>query len=160
MAFRWTGRWQGMGLAALLLAVLLLAGCIPIISVRTVVTVVPVIGKVCTQAGCIDTLRVDVQGKLPQQFKITLIGSDGSELTADCDLARLEESHNACDALEVEYYGEYFLFRTAPTEVVLRIEWEGGEIEQEFTPPYEWFYPNGPDCTPKCKQGKVELQIP
>jgi hypothetical protein len=146
--------WVIVGLAALL------AGCIPFIFIRTGVTVVPLAPKACTLAGCIDTLRVNVQGELPQLFQVTLTGTDGSELASDCDLARLAESQDACSDPDVEYYGDYLLFHVAPSQVVLRLDGSGVRLVREMTPAYAWFAPNGPDCEPKCRQGQVEVTIP
>ncbi len=146
--------WVGLLIGALL------AGCIPIVSVRTVViTLAP--PQACTLVGCVNSLRLNVQGVLPQPFDLEVNGSDGTQLISTCDLGRLAEGNATCADPRVSYDGKSItLLEMAAETVTVHLAWSGGSLEQALTPKYEWVYPNGPKCEPKCSSGQADLVIP
>ena len=116
---------------------------------------------VCTQMGCRDTLVVNLSGNVPETFTIEATGADQSQLRATCSRGETASSGIEGGGLQVVCSPtSVTFFNFTPEEVTIKLAWETGEASELFRPTYASFRPNGPDCPPECRSGKVELRIP
>lgn len=133
------------------------------------------IGKICTQIGCRDQLIVDApNAKLAPGLYLLTIEADGKSASCPLEITAKEPTTKGCvGALAVKLAfpgnvpvagaegGYSLVFDSAPASVTVRMTSSAQKKlgEQTLTPTYKTFQPNGPDCSPTCKQGKETLQL-
>ena len=125
-------------LLPLLLAVILSSGCEKMGIGR---------GQVCTQAGCEDGVTVQLSEERPDSLSLTIYMDDNSE---------------AFDSLICTDQVSSCVIRAGgitPEKVTVVITWDNEEFRQTFTPGYESFQPNGPDCPPVCKVAAIDIDL-
>jgi hypothetical protein len=91
--------------------------------------------------------------------------SDWSHLTFRQDTVCTETvtdnaSSQSCDPIPDQYTLSFGLEGT-PEAVTIQVERDGAVlVEQDFIPSYKENQPNGKGCSPVCRQGAVEVQVP
>ncbi|HXS17017.1 MAG TPA: hypothetical protein VN764_07505, partial [Polyangiaceae bacterium] len=76
-------------------------------------------------------------------------------LPDDDSLSVWVEEGNAADQFAV-----YFSIQAAPDTVTIHVGRDGAVLaDEELTPVYDEFQPNGEGCSPVCRQGEVELEL-
>lgn len=101
---------------------------------------------VCTQIGCSDGLRVEIDGSVETPVTVTVTTSTG------------ETQSRIAQCSGSERCGVFFEDFT-PDEVTVTWEAAGETGESTFTPTYEAVHPNGEDCPPECMIGTIDLVI-
>lgn len=136
-------------------------------------------GKMCTQIGCINGLRLILAKVTPwtagnYRFAFELDGAavncsgalplpacdQGAALR--CDVAdRVMIGESGC-ALPPEQHGfSDIQVMGAPTKVKLEIKREDESLYSgELSPTYVTSRPNGPDCEPECRGATAEVALP
>ena len=136
-------------------------------------------GKMCTQIGCVDGLRLGLEkagawaaGAYTFAFvldgaAVTCTGSlplkacdAGPSLT--CDVAdRVMIGESGC-ALPPDQHGwSDIQFAADPKEIKLTISRDGQALQTaELRPEYVESRPNGPDCGPVCRSASATLMLP
>ena len=85
-------------------------------------------------------LQIKLDGALPDSVSVTVMTADG-------------------DTTVTHGGGGWFWVPTAPDEVTVQVEWEGGTVTETFTPVYENVEINGPGCG-SCRNGEVVVTLP
>lgn len=100
--------------------------------------------------GCVDGLGVELEGMVPEAYRIEAVAADGQTLAGDCPNG---EAMVNCGRQQV------FFEAFAPEEVTITVTWDGGSASETYRPDYQTVLPNGPGCPPECKQATVELPL-
>jgi len=104
-------------------------------------------GQACTQIGCDDGINVQVSDERPDSLSLTIYLDDETE---------------AFDSIVCTNQEPSCVLRTGgitPETVTVEIKWDTEEYRQIFTPEYESFQPNGPDCPPVCNIALLEIDL-
>jgi len=136
-------------------------------------------GKVCTQIGCLNGLRISLNKVTPwtagnYSFAFELDGApvtcsgslplpacdQGAALRCDVD-EKVQVGESGC-ALPPEQHGFADIqVLGEPARVKLTIRREDQQLlAEELTPTYVRSRPNGPDCEPECSSASAELNLP
>ena len=99
----------------------------------------------CTEIGCLDGLRVVVDGSPGTEYAIEASAPDGTSRSATCTV-RLS---GTC---EVGFDG----FHPEEVTIVATAD-DGQQLTATATPDYEILQPNGPGCPPVCEHASVIL---
>jgi hypothetical protein len=111
--------------------------------------------------GCSDSLIVDLLGDIPDTFTIEASSPEGEIIRETCirdDPGPIWSEAEGLTAVCAPASITFFDF--APEEVTIALTWETGSTTGSFQPTYVPFRPNGPDCSPECETGRIELRIP
>jgi hypothetical protein len=103
--------------------------------------------RACTMIGCEDGLTVVVEGTPRGAYRV--------EARAEGEPPRVREctSPEAC--------GQVFFAGFLPGEVTVEVTAVGGaRSSRTVRPRVETVQPNGPDCPPTCRQGRVTVPWP
>lgn len=112
--------------------------------------------RVCNDIGCSDELRIELQGAEPKEFILEAVSGAGDTVIVQCPEATgFAERLGDCSYEPPEVV----LHNFAPDEVMVRFFWDGRESVATFRPSYRLHRPNGPDCLPACRHGKVALSL-
>jgi len=101
--------------------------------------------QACTQIGCDDGINVQLSDERPDSLSLTIYLDDETE---------------AFDSIVCTNQEPSCVLRTGgitPETVTVEIKWDTEEYRQTFTPEYESFQPNGPDCPPVCNIALLEI---
>ena len=102
--------------------------------------------RICTQIGCNDGLQVELRGSLPDSYTVSASASGLPTQTVECSPGR--------ECGETLFFPEFM-----PASVTITVRGSGVDVQQSFTPTYETSRPNGPDCPPECRSGKVIVEV-
>lgn len=134
------------------------------------------IGKICTQIGCRDQLQLQAPNvKLAPGTYLLSLDVDGKGASCPLEInAKKEMSTHGCvgdPVVKLAFPGDVpvrgaeggfsLVFASAPTTVKVKLVSSAKKVlsEQTFTPTYKTVQPNGPDCSPSCKQGEETLEL-
>ncbi len=102
--------------------------------------------RVCTQIGCDSGLLVQVQGNVPDQLTISVRPRGSPQAwTVQCTTAT---------CARYVFFADF-----TPEAVYVEVHGAGVDIVREMQPAYVVERPNGKDCPPECRIGKVVLQV-
>jgi hypothetical protein len=133
------------------------------------------LGKICTQIGCRDQLVLQAPNVTlaPGKYLIS-VDADGKKASCPLEVAGKEMKTDGCTGdVEVKLAlpgsvpvggaegGFSLLFTSAPASVKVTVTSAAKKkvADQAFTPTYKTLQPNGPDCSPTCKQGQEALTL-
>lgn len=101
----------------------------------------------CTQIGCDDGVTVQLSEERPDSLSLTIYIDDNS---GAFDSVICTDQVSSC------------IIRAGgvtPEKVTVEIKWANEEFRQTFSPEYERFQPNGPDCPPVCEVAAIEIDL-
>lgn len=104
-------------------------------------------GQVCTEIGCDDGFSVQLLEERPDSLSLTIYLNDDTE---------------AFDTIICTNHESSCVLRAGgmtPKTVTVEIEWDSEEFRQTFTPEYESYQPNGPDCPPVCEIATIKINL-
>jgi hypothetical protein len=104
-------------------------------------------GQVCTQIGCDDGVTVQLSDERPDSVSLTLYLNSETEAFSSIECA---DAGNMC-AIRTDGF--------TPETITVVLEWDGEEFRQTYTPQYQRFQPNGPNCPPVCKISNVVIDL-
>ncbi len=118
--------------------------------------------RVCTLIGCAASLEVTLKGKhVPTDFTMTVNSPAGDKVNVHCTEGNAEFDppeaarwNPACPAGGVTFQN------FTPQQITVTVRWHEGETTQTLEPVYSDFQPNGPQCEPTCRSGRVDVLIP
>lgn len=102
--------------------------------------------RACTLIGCSNGLEVELQGVLPPSFTVAAQVGGAAPWTMECTPAQ------PCGS--VVMFPEF-----TPDHVFIAVLGEGVDVQREIRPTYRAFRPNGDDCPPVCRNGRVTIQL-
>ena len=102
-------------------------------------------GCACTDVGCLNGLRVHLNGEPDEAYTVTATAS-GETRTITCGPDR-----PPCDSLFFEDF--------VPSTVTIEYRSEHRMVSRRFEPSYDRVRPNGLLCPPTCEQGEVTLDL-
>lgn len=133
------------------------------------------LGKICTQIGCRDQLVLQAPNvTLGKGTYLISVDADGKKASCPFEVTGKEMKSEGCvGEAEVKLAlpgsvpvggaegGFSLVFMGAPATVKLRVTSAANKkvSEQVVTPTYKTIQPNGPDCSPTCKQGQDSLTL-
>jgi len=134
------------------------------------------LGKICTQIGCRDQLQLQAPNvKLAPGTYLLSLDVDGQSASCPLEISAKREmtTHGCVGKAEVKLAfpgdvpvrgaegGFSLVFGSAPATVKVKLVSSAQKVlsEQTFTPTYKTVQPNGPDCSPTCKQGEETLPL-
>jgi hypothetical protein len=133
------------------------------------------LGKICTQIGCRDQLVLQAPNvTLAKGTYFITVDADGKKASCKLELAGKEIKTEGCvGEAEVQLAlpgsvpvrgaegGFSLVFVGAPGNVKLTVTSAAKKkvAEQVVTPTYKTLQPNGPDCSPTCKQAQEALTL-
>lgn len=103
-------------------------------------------GPACTEIGCLDGLRVVVEGSPGTEYQIEASAPDGTSRSGVCTI-------RPAGTCEVGFDGFH------PEEVTLVLTAGDQQFTVGATPDYETLQPNGPDCPPVCEHAVVTVGL-
>lgn len=101
----------------------------------------------CTLLGCNDSLHINVR-----TASSTAVGTFTGTVTADGTSQRIACPSSRCD-------DGTFVLSGAPAFVRVEVATSSGVGSLELEPAYEENRPNGPNCSPVCKSGQLEVTV-
>lgn len=104
-------------------------------------------GQVCTQIGCDDGVTVQLLEERPDSLSLTIYMDDNSEAF---DFVICTDQVSSCF---IRAGG------ITPEKVTVEIKWGNEEFRQTFSPEYESFQPNGPNCPPDCEIATIDIDL-
>lgn len=105
--------------------------------------------RACTLIGCTDGISVRV-AELPQSvYTVELLLPDGEVLSMEC----LRSAAGVCAS-------EVFFDGITPPELAVRLTTASGTRTETFRPTYVSHQPNGPGCSPICRQATITMALP
>lgn len=104
-------------------------------------------GEVCTQVGCSDGVTIRISEERPDSLSLTIYLNDDTEAFATTHCTN--QNQHCILGIDEE----------TPENVAVKIGWKNGEFNKIFTPEYENFQPNGPECPPTCKSAFIEIDL-
>jgi hypothetical protein len=133
------------------------------------------LGKICTQIGCRDQLVLQAPNvKLAPGTYLISLDADGKKAGCPLEVTGKEMKTQGCTGdLEVKLAlpgnvpvsgaegGFSLVFNAAPASVKVTVTSAAKKkvADQAITPTYKTVQPNGPDCSPSCKQGQEALTL-
>lgn len=123
-------------------------------------------GKVCTQMGCKDSWELKLTTKDGKPLKAAIytidLVADGKKATCTLD-TKSETKAPACTgdlAQGMTMNTSAATFQAVPAAVEVTVTRAGKKlVSKEISPTVKEVTPNGPECSPKCKQGSDALEI-
>lgn len=132
------------------------------------------LGKICTQIGCRDQLVVQaVDVKLAPGSYLISVEADGKKGSCPLEVGKEMKTQGCVGDADVKLGlpggvpvrapegGFSLVFASAPASVKVTVTSAAKKkvAEQLFTPTYKTLQPNGPDCSPSCKQAQETLLL-
>lgn len=115
-------------------------------------------GRFCTLVGCHGGLSVEIAGiSSGDEYEVNLILPSGETIAQVCAESPENSFEKSCHEA-----GAFFALSqdAAPPETVkIVVILDGETYEQEFSPVYEKFQPNGEDCPPVCYNSTLVFQV-
>jgi hypothetical protein len=115
------------------------------------------LGQICTLVGCNGGLSVEITGvSLADGYEVNLILPSGEKINQVCGETPVNSFEKSCHES-----GAFFSLPAdgAPPETVkIEVIVDGEIYEQEFSPVYEKFQPNGEGCPPICYNSTLVFQ--
>ncbi len=117
----------------------------------------------CTEAGCVDGLTVELQPEIPSTYDVELV-LDGASGTFTCTKHEDGGWQVTDESGEVPIWGcvgsQFEIADETPKSVQITvsaqdIDWTGSV---DADPDYEVIQPNGPNCTPTCSIATLTIQ--
>jgi len=102
---------------------------------------------VCTHVGCDDGVTVQLSEERPDSLSLTIHVDDNTEAF---DSVICTDQVNSCF---IRAGG------ITPEKVTVEIKWGNEEFRQTFSPEYESFQPNGPNCPPDCEIATIDIDL-
>lgn len=102
---------------------------------------------VCTHVGCDDGVTVQLSEERPDSLSLTIFVDEHSEAF---DSVICKDQVNSC---RIRAGG------ITPNKVTVEIKWGNEEFRQTFSPEYESFQPNGPNCPPDCRMATIDIDL-
>lgn len=102
----------------------------------------------CTQIGCLNGIRMEIEGEIPVGTRFTLTPTDpgGVARSITCD------AESPCQSvIQVEDF--------TPESFTVSATGPDLDYEQTFAPDYETLQPNGPDCPPTCRVATIVVDL-
>jgi hypothetical protein len=140
----------------------------------TGVNAIDKLGKICTQIGCRDQLVLQaLDVKLGPGTYLISVDADGKKGSCPLEVGKELKTQGCVGDADVKLGlpgsvpvrgpegGFSLVFGSAPTNVKVTVTSAAKKkiAEQVFTPTYKTFQPNGPDCSPTCKQAQETLLL-
>jgi len=116
--------------------------------------------KECTLRGCVDSLSINVDGNIPDEYSVYVVGSDGEKIGFQCHKGKDYPEPNSLFMPVCDPSWGFWLRNFSPDVVTITIKWKDNTFTKTFEPKYVLEYPNGPDCPPGCKVGSIRFSIP
>ena len=115
----------------------------------------------CTLMGCFDSLELSLVVEPPQEYTVKVIDTcSGETRSVTCEPGKYKASYPystsngaTCNDGIVTFLG------FDPGEVNIEIAWQTGDFFTVGQPAYESFRPNGRNCPPECRQGKLLVDL-
>jgi hypothetical protein len=104
-------------------------------------------GRVCTEIGCDDGVLVQLSEERPDSLSLTIYVDDNTEAF---DSVICTDQVRSCG---IRAGG------ITPEKVTVEIKWDNEEFRQTFSPDYEIFQPNGPNCPPDCEIATIDIDL-
>lgn len=101
----------------------------------------------CTLIGCSDSLYIRVR-----TADSMVVGTFTGTITADGTSQQFACPSARCD-------GNAFVFSDTPNHVRVEVSTPSASGSVEIDPIYEESRPNGPNCSPVCKSGQLEVTV-
>ena len=101
---------------------------------------------ICTQIGCYSGLEVELLGTLPVEYRLELKVPGSKEFYFDCT------ADSPC-------WPPIFIQDFFPETVRVTVSSGDQSWTTVANPEYEEYQPNGPQCPPTCRLGRVSLQV-
>jgi hypothetical protein len=133
------------------------------------------LGKICTQIGCRDQLVLQAPNvKLAAGTYLLTVDADGKKSSCPLEVDAKDMKTNGCigDAgvslalpgsvpVRGAEGGFSLVFGSAPANVKVTVTSAAKKklLDQAFTPTYKTVQPNGPDCSPTCRQAQETLPL-
>jgi len=103
--------------------------------------------QICTLIGCEDGVTVQISENRPDSLSLTIYLNDDSEAHTSTICTNPDSS------CAIRTGGK------TPETVTVEVEWGNELYRQTFTPEYEGFQPNGPNCPPTCRTALIEIDL-
>jgi hypothetical protein len=104
-------------------------------------------GRVCTEIGCSDGIRVTFEAPPPDGTLVELGGSFGVPWRVEC-------------GVDLDCSTGIFFADFTPDHLSVRVITSGGEVTESFQLTYQELRPNGGDCPPTCRIATVLMGLP
>ena len=111
----------------------------------------------CTLIGCRDSLELTFSHEPPGQYNVLLTTSTGETRNVSCnnsEISSVDATVAMCRS------GVVTVYDFTPADVTIVVSWQGGRYSTNGAPTYTSFQPNGPDCPPTCRSGKLTIELP
>ena len=140
----------------------------------TGVNAIEKLGKICTQIGCRDQLVLQaLDVKLSPGTYLISVDADGKKGSCSLEVGKEMKGQGCVGDADVKLGlpgsvpvrgpdgGFSLVFGSAPASVKVSVTSAAKKkvAEQAFTPTYKTLQPNGPDCSPTCKQAQETLLL-
>ncbi len=111
----------------------------------------------CTLIGCRDALELTFSIEPPGQYTVALTNSNGENHSITCNHGEISSS---VDSPAICSAGTVIFYAFTPADVTIEVSWQGGAYTISGHPTYTSFQPNGADCPPTCRSGKLLVELP
>ena len=110
----------------------------------------------CTMIGCFETLAIEFEGFQPETYSVEVSSPSMETVRFECPTpgASNASGFTMCTPNGVN------LSEVSPDDITVKVSWEGGSKTETFHVSYETYQPNGPQCEPTCRSGKVTMTLP
>ncbi len=111
----------------------------------------------CTLIGCRDLLELKLSHEPTSTYTLLVTDPTGDTRRITCTPGLSSASSNGSAICRT---GIVTIYQFSPAQVTVTITWQAGSYSVSGSPRYETFHPNGLFCPPRCRLGKLSLDLP